>query len=161
MGWLIWKHCCGWEGGNSGCPGQICAVWCVSRWTPVAIKLKFILAQSSVLQLHYLHFECPVTTNVEHFHHHEKISFDSSEPVSLLLNLWSMGHLSVSIHVIWKLIAMQTVGADKMAQQVWQQVWCQMPYSSGKRNTCGLVLWPPSSHHGILTHIHTIIGTYF
>lgn len=68
---------------------------------------------------------------------------------------------SVSIHVIWKLTAVQTVGADKRAQQVWQQVCCQRPSTGRERNSYIVVLWPPSSHHGILTHIHTIIGTLF
>lgn len=66
---------------------------------------------------------------------------------------------SASVHGIWKLTTVQAVRADKMVQQVWQQLWYQMPYAGGKRNTYTLVLWPPSSHHGVLTHIHTTVGT--
>lgn len=60
----------------------------------MAIKVKFIPAKSSVYQLHYLYFECSVTTNAEHLHHYKSISFDSSEPASLLPNPWPVGHHS-------------------------------------------------------------------
>lgn len=55
---------------------QSYTVCCFNHWTPEAIR--FILNRNSIYQLYHLHFEFPVTTDVELADHFKDISFDSN-----------------------------------------------------------------------------------
>lgn len=48
--------------------------------------------------------------------------------------MWSMGHQSalMSPGSLWKCRLLELT---RWFQQVWRQVWCQMPYKSGERDT--------------------------
>lgn len=132
MGQIIWGHCCGWEDANSGHPDHICAVWHSSHCPPVAVKWKFSLPGDSVCQLHCPHFECPVTTNEDYFRHYKNIwQLWTGSPAT---KMWSMGHQSalMSSGSFWKCRLLELT---RWFQQVWRQVWYQIPHKSGERNT--------------------------
>lgn len=48
---------------------QICPVCYFNHWTPVAIKLSLFLLETPFISCTTYLLSCPVTTDVEHFHH--------------------------------------------------------------------------------------------